>query len=100
VLANPASSVMPVMAVRASRPYRRTSAAKAASYSPAPMARPINSHAATSDTTPCAAASSSRPAANSPLAPMSTGRPPWRSISRPASGPHSADTISAIDSTA
>jgi hypothetical protein len=41
-----------------------------------------------------------RLAANNRLVPTSTGRPPCRSIARPASGPSKADTMSASENAA
>ncbi len=100
VLAKPAISVMPVIALRDSCPYSRTSAAKADSYRPLPMARPINAQAANIDTGPCARPSDTRPAANTRLVPISTGRPPWRSMARPDAGPTSAERTSATEKAA
>ena len=100
VLANPAINVMPVMAPRAPWPYSRTSVANAASYRPDPMATPISTQAANRPTGPCASAMPTRLAANNRLVPTSTGRPPWRSMPRPAKGPSSADTMSATENAA
>jgi hypothetical protein len=97
VLAKPAIRVMPVIGLRAAAPYSRTSVANAASYRPAPIARPITAQAANSATGPGASASITRPSAKMPLQPSSTGRPPWRSIARPDSGPTSADTTIASE---
>ncbi len=100
VLAKPAISVMPVMALRESGPYRRTSAENAASYSPQPMAMPMTTQAVNRPSGPCAAASRPRPAAKTRLVPSNTGRPPQRSMARPASGPSRAETTSASENAA
>ena len=100
MLAKPAINVMPVMARRASVPKMRTSAAKAASYRPQAMATPISSHATVRPSRPCDNANVTSARANSPLDASSTGRPPRRSISRPAQGLISAARIKDIDSSA
>ena len=100
VLAKPANSVTPVMALRAPSPYSRTSEAKAASYRPEPMAMPISAQAANRVTGPCASASAASASANTMLVASSTGRPPCRSIAWPASGPNSAETTSASENAA
>ncbi len=100
MLAKPAISVMPVIALRAWCPYSRTSVENAASYSPLPMPTPTTSHASSSDSAPCAAAIAARPAAKTTLVAISTGRPPKRSIARPAIGPTSAETTSAAEKAA
>ena len=97
VLAKPAISVMPVIGLRAAWPYSRTSVAKAASYRPAPIASPITAQAANRPQGPWASASSTRPSAKMPLQPSSTGRPPTRSMARPAAGPTAAETTSASE---
>ncbi len=45
-------------------------------------------------------ASAARPNANTPLVAISTGRPPQRSMLRPAYGPSSAETTSAHENAA
>ena len=100
VLAKPAISVMPVMARRDSLPNSRTSAAKAASYRPQPIASPITAQAAASDHGPWASPSMTSAVAKSPPDTSSTRRPPRRSMYLPAQGLTSAEMISAIDSAA
>lgn len=100
VLAKPATSVMPVMAVRDRTPYSRTSVANAASYRPDPMATPSNSQAASRPNGPWAMASATSPAAKTPLVATSTERPPCRSMARPAKGPTTAATTSAAENAA
>ena len=100
VLAKPAINVMPVMALRESLPYSRTSAANAASYRPLPMPTPMITHAAKSPIGPCAMARPARPKAKTRFVPISTGRPPHRSIDRPAYGPSNAETTSASENAA
>ena len=74
--------------------------ANAASYNPAPMASPSSSQAANSWLAVCTWDSNTRPSAKSTLVAMSTGRPPQRSISRPATGPVKAITSSASENAA
>lgn len=97
VLANPANSVIPVIGARAALPYRCTRAANADSYSPAPMPRPMTTHARKSDQGTVAKPRLARPAANTRLATISTGRPPKRSIARPLMGPSNAEAMSATE---
>jgi hypothetical protein len=61
------------------------------------MARPINAQAANTWPGCVAWLSAANPAANTTLLAMSTGRPPKRSMSRPAKGPMPAATSSAIE---
>ena len=91
---------MPVMALRALRPCRRTTVAKAASYKPQPIARPSSNQPTTSIHGATAAPSSIKPVAKSRLLAINTGRPPKRSIARPASGPARPETNSATENIA
>jgi hypothetical protein len=100
VLAKPATSVMPVMARPASRPYQPTTVAKAASYKPLPMPTPSQAQASSSPQGPCTAASASSPEANSRLVAISTVLPPRRSRARPAAGPTRAEIASAREKAA
>ena len=100
VLAKPAISVMPVMLLRESRPYRRTSVANAASYSPLPMPMPITIQAAKRPAGPRAEARPASPSAKTTLVAISTGRPPQRSMAAPERGPTSAETTSAMEKAA
>ena len=68
--------------------------ANAASYRPLPIAKPIKAQAAKSDSGPCANPKATSPSANSGLVPISTGRPPQRSIALPVQGPTKAETTS------
>ena len=100
MLANPAISVMPVMALRESCPYSRTREANAASYSPLPIAKPSSAHAANSVAGLSASPSATSPPANTRLVPTRTGRPPCRSIRRPDHGPTRAETTRASEKAA
>ena len=91
---------MPVIGLRAFDPYKPTSVANADSYSPPDMATPISAHAANSETASCADPSAISPTANNRLVVISTGRPPRRSMSRPAQGPSNAVTTSASENAA
>ena len=59
------------------------------------MAMPISSQASMRLVLPCTCDRLPRPNANSTLVPMSTGRPPQRSMARPANGPSTAEASSA-----
>ena len=100
VLAKPPNSVTPVMALRARGPYSRTRAEKAASYRPQPMPTPSSIQPANSIQALAASPSTARPSANTTFDAMSTGRPPRRSMARPAQGPVSAETPSAMEKAA
>ena len=64
------------------------------------MARPSSAQAANNDTGPLARPSDTSPAAKTRLVPISTGRPPWRSMARPDAGPTSAEITSATEKAA
>ncbi len=72
----------------------RPSAAKAASYSPAPMPTPSSSQATVSTGIDVDKPSSVSPAASTRLDIDSTDLPPTRSICRPTRGPISAEITS------
>ena len=97
MLANPAISVIPVIGPRAARPYNPARVAKAASYSPIEMPRPITNQPSSSTTGPWATASSASPAASTTLEAVSIVRPPFASIIRPTQGAISADSTSAAE---
>ena len=64
------------------------------------MATPISAQAANRVTGPCASDRAASASANTMLVASSTGRPPWRSMAWPASGPSSAETMSARENAA
>ena len=61
---------------------------------------PISAQAANRVVVLSAMPSAASPEANSRLVPISTGRPPCRSMSRPDQGPKKADTTSATEKAA
>ena len=100
MLAKPATSVTPLMCDRACVPYSRTSAAKAVSYRPPPMATPSTAQATNKPSTPRASASAVRPSTNSAHAFSSSSRPSPVSTRWPTEGLMSALTTRAMDSAA
>ena len=64
------------------------------------MPTPSSTQAANIAVGPLARPRPARPRANTTLLPTSTGRPPQRSIARPANGPSAADTSSASENAA
>ncbi|CEP35579.1 Putative uncharacterized protein [Halomonas sp. R57-5] len=100
VLANPASSVTPVIEARALRPNSRPRVAKAASYSPIAMPTPVISQASIRLNTPWDSAMMTKPNARTTLDAISTPRPPCWSIKRPTLGPSMAVNSKATENAA
>src|SRR3546814_19280079 len=86
VLAKPANKVIPVMALRAWLPYSFTTVEKAASYKPMPMPAPISSQAMKNTEEPGDHARQASQAAKTKWLTSRTGRPPYRTLHRPAKG--------------